>query len=198
MAKRVIPAGCIVLGAVLLIWPAFVNGYPLVFSDTGAFLHQTLGPLMIWDKPWIYGPFMHLFHWRLSLWPVVVAQGMMVSALLWLAVRVVCGRERAGVFLLAAGVVAGLTAAPFSAALLMPDVFTPCVVVAAFLLACARGVTASGRRGRRTARRIGGALPGLQKAARPRAARGMMRRRVARRTTGPARCRVGRRSSSRR
>ena len=62
------PLAAILAGAVLLAWPAVLNGYPLVFSDTGGFLHQTLGPLMLWDKPWVYGPFLHLFHWRVSLW----------------------------------------------------------------------------------------------------------------------------------
>ena len=29
-------------GGALLLWPAALNGYPLVFSDTGAFLAQTI------------------------------------------------------------------------------------------------------------------------------------------------------------
>ena len=69
-------AGAVAAGAALLAWPAFANGYPLMFSDTGAFLHQTLGPLMIWDKPWVYGPFLHLFHWRLTLWLPLAAQAL--------------------------------------------------------------------------------------------------------------------------
>ena len=34
-------AAAIAGGGALLLWPAFLNGYPLVFSDTGAFLAQT-------------------------------------------------------------------------------------------------------------------------------------------------------------
>jgi hypothetical protein len=56
------------LGAALLLWPALLNGYPIVFSDTGAFLAQTVVPLMIWDKPWIYGPFAWVFHQHVTLW----------------------------------------------------------------------------------------------------------------------------------
>ncbi|WP_338139301.1 hypothetical protein, partial [Roseomonas mucosa] len=81
-----VPAA-ILAGTLLLTWPAFLNGYPILFSDTGAFLHQTLGPLMIWDKPWIYGPLLHLFHQRQSLWPPLLAQGLMLSWLLWLTAR---------------------------------------------------------------------------------------------------------------
>lgn len=132
----------ILAGGALLVWPAFLNGYPLLFSDTGAFLHQTApppsGPLVIWDKPHVYGPLLHLFHWRATLWGPVLAQGAMLSWLLWLTQRALRGRAGAAVHL---GVCAGaafLTTAPFTAALLMPDVFAPAVLVALLLLGFAR------------------------------------------------------------
>jgi len=129
----------ILAGAALLLWPAFLNGYPLLFSDSGAFLHQTLGPLMIWDKPWIYGPFLHLFHWRFTLWGPVLAQGAILSWLLWLVQRALRGRATPAAHLgLAAGLALASTA-PFSAALLMPDIFAPVVVLCLFLLGCGRG-----------------------------------------------------------
>ncbi|MES2713904.1 MAG: hypothetical protein V4653_20175 [Pseudomonadota bacterium] len=121
-------------GAALLVWPAFLNGYPLLFSDTGAFLAQTLVPLMIWDKPWIYGPLLHLAHWRVSLWLPLAAQGLMVSHLIWLVLRVLRGQASARWHLAICAGVAGLTTAPFTIALLMPDVFAPVVVLAVFLL----------------------------------------------------------------
>lgn len=135
-------AASILAGAALLLWPALLNGYPLVFSDTGGFLHQTLGPLMLWDKPWVYGPLLHLAHWRVSLWLPVVVQGLVVSHLLWLVQRALGGApiERAvsGAtpmrHLAVCLVAALLTAAPFTVAMLMPDVFAPAVVLALFLL----------------------------------------------------------------
>ena len=121
-------------GAALLIWPAFFNGYPLLFSDSGGFLHQTLGPLMLWDKPYVYGPFLHAFHWRISLWGPVIAQGLILSQLLWLTLRVM-RRDAAPLWHLGLCAFAALaTAAPFSAALLMPDIFAPIVVLGLFLL----------------------------------------------------------------
>lgn len=136
----------VVLGAVPLVWPALVNGYPLVFSDTGGFLHQTLGPLMLWDKPYVYGPFLYAFHWRVTLWGPLAAQALIVSHLLWLAQR--CVRGSAGpmrhVAIMAA--VAAFTTAPFTVALLMPDVFAPVVVVALALLGFARAQLSRGER----------------------------------------------------
>lgn len=135
---RIANAAAILLAAPVLVWPALLNGYPILFSDTGAFLAQTLVPLMIWDKPWVYGPFLHLFHWRLTLWGPVAAQALMVSHLLWLTGRVIWGaRPVAHLGLCAA--VALLTSAPFTIALLMPDLFTAAVVLALFLLGFGKG-----------------------------------------------------------
>ena len=74
-------------GAVLLVWPALLNGYPIVFIDTVSYLNQTTLPELPWDKTLAYGPFLHLFHWRLTLWPAVAAQGLIASHLFWLAQR---------------------------------------------------------------------------------------------------------------
>jgi hypothetical protein len=134
----------VLVGGLLLAWPAFLAGYPLLFSDSGAFLHQTLGPLMLWDKPWIYGPVAFLFHWHSTLWPVVVAQGVMVSHLLWLALRAFGGGATPARHLLLCGLLAALTALPFTVALVMPDVFTPAVLLCALLLGFGRAALSRG------------------------------------------------------
>lgn len=138
MSPRLRAIVAVAAAAPLLVWPAFLNGYPLLFSDTGAFLHQTLGPLVIWDKPHVYGPLLHLLHWRLSLWPPVLAQGLMLSWLLWLAQRALRGGATPGLHLAICAATALLTTAPFTAALLMPDVFAPATLLALLLLGFAR------------------------------------------------------------
>ncbi len=130
------PAASVVAGAVLLIWPALLNGYPLLFSDTGAILEMSLEPTMGWDKPWIYGPFLHLFHWRTTLWLPLFAQGLIVSHLLWLTQAVVGPTGR---HLLLCAVLAVGSAAPWFTSLLMPDVFTPLAVLCLFILAWGPG-----------------------------------------------------------
>lgn len=124
-------------GALLLLWPAFLNGYPLVFSDTGAFLEQTAAAFPVWDKPMVYGPLLHAFHWRATLWGPAAAQALLLSWLLWLAARM--GRREtpdaaaAGHVLLVAALCIG-TAAPWFASLLMPDVLAPALVLAVAVL----------------------------------------------------------------
>ncbi|WP_211257409.1 hypothetical protein [Muricoccus aerilatus] len=136
--------GALLLGGLMLVWPAFLNGYPLVFSDSGAFLHQTLGPLMIWDKPWIYGPLILPLHLHRNLWPVPIAQGLVLSHLLWLLARTFGGGAWPGRHLLLCATLAALTAAPFTAAMVMPDVMTPVVVLSALLLGFGRAALSRG------------------------------------------------------
>ena len=124
----------ILLGAVFLAWPAILNHYPLVFSDTGGFLEQALMPDIGWDKPWIYGPFLTPFHARISLWPIPFVQAVILSAMLWLTHSLLRPPEPLPHLALCAILAAG-TAAPWFAALLMPDVFTPICVLGLFVLA---------------------------------------------------------------
>ena len=124
-------------GAVLMLWPALLNGYPVLFSDSGALLEMGLEPAMGWDKPWIYGPFLALFHWGATLWLPLAAQGLLTSGVLWLSQKAL-GAATARRHLLICTVLAIGTAAPWFASLLLPDFFAPIVVLCLFILAFGR------------------------------------------------------------
>ena len=123
----------VLAGAMLLVWPALVNGYPILFTDTHAFLVQAGQPRMVWDKPFTYGPFLRLFHEGVSLWLPLAAQGLILSHLLWLTAKAL-GQARAGGHLLLCAVLAAGSAAPWFVSLLMPDIFAPVTVLCLFLL----------------------------------------------------------------
>lgn len=128
----------ILAGAALFLWPALLNGYPLVFVDSVSYLGQTLFPEWPWDKTPVYGAFLHLFHWGWSLWPPVVAQVVILSHLLWLMQRAIRGDASViGHLLLCAGLTA-LTSAPWFAVTLMPDIFAGIGPLCLLLLGFAR------------------------------------------------------------
>jgi hypothetical protein len=127
------PAWAIGLAALLLVWPAAWNGYPLVFADTGTYLGQALMGYVGWDRPPFYSLFLQALHWRLSLWPVVIGQGLLVAHLLHLVLRVQ-GQPGPVPLVLAAAALAMLTGLPFVAAQLMPDFFTGVVMLCVWLL----------------------------------------------------------------
>jgi hypothetical protein len=127
-------ATAILAAALLLALPAFVNGYPLVFIDTVSYLEQTVLWQVSWDKTYVYGPFLLLGHWRLSLWGALALQCLVIAWLLWLVARAVWGGARPLGFAALASALAALTSLPWFAATLMPDVMSGVAVLCLFLL----------------------------------------------------------------
>jgi hypothetical protein len=125
----------VLAGALLLAWPALLNFYPILFSDTHAFLVQAGQPRMVWDKPWVYGPFLHVLHQGISLWLPLAAQVLILSHLLF-AIGGILGPRRPLDHVLLCLVLAIGSAAPWYASLLMPDIFAPVAVLCVFGLAC--------------------------------------------------------------
>lgn len=129
----------LLLGAALLAWPAALNGYPLVFIDTVSYLAHTIEAALPWDKTPVYGPLLHLFHWRQSLWPPLAAQALLLSWMVWLTRRVARparggpGAE-AALHLLVCAALAMATSLPWFAATLMPDVLAGVAALALYLL----------------------------------------------------------------
>ncbi len=127
----------VLAAAALLLWPALWNGYPIVFADTGTYLSQALHLYAGWDRPVFYSLFMLPLHGAVTTWPVVAIQALLTAWVLRLVCRVLLPGfpERAYI----AGV-AGLslcTWLPWIVCELMPDVFTPLLVLVLCLLALA-------------------------------------------------------------
>ena len=139
-------AGAIVAGALLLCWPAIVNRYPILFSDTHAYLVQASQPVMVWDKPSVYGPFLLLWHGRTTLWLPVLGQALLVSHLLWLTRKVIAPAPQPGFHLALCAALAAGSAAPWFVSLLMPDIFAPMAVLCLFVLGFGAGLRSGERR----------------------------------------------------
>lgn len=129
-------------GGLALLWPALINHYPILFSDTGGLLEMGLLPDMGWDKPWVYGPFLLGLHGRTTLWLPAFAQALLLSHMLWLAQKTLAqalAPVRPGRHLALCLGLAVATAAPWFASLLMPDIFAPIAVLCVFILGFGAG-----------------------------------------------------------
>ena len=126
-------AWAIGVAAILLVWPAIWNGYPLVFADSGTYLGQALLGYAGWDRPPFYSLFLLGLHWRLSLWPIVLGQGLLLAHLLHLVLRTQ-GHPGPVPLLLTALALAMFTGLPFFASQIQPDLFTGVVVLCAWLI----------------------------------------------------------------
>jgi hypothetical protein len=132
VAAWLVPAVCVPC----LIWPALWNGYPIVFADTGTYLSQAMHRYLGWDRPPFYSLFMLPLHLGLTTWPVVLAQAVLTVVTLDLTRRAM---GVPGWWLLVLSVfLASASALPWIVSELMPDLFTPLLVLLLTLLVFAR------------------------------------------------------------
>ncbi|MEK7858356.1 MAG: hypothetical protein AAB320_04360 [Elusimicrobiota bacterium] len=122
-------------GALLLLWGAFYNGFPLVYNDTGTYLSSGLDLALPLDRPIFYGLFLRATQvLGRSLWLPIAAQALIVSWLVLLVIRTVrpaaTTLERAAILLL----LAFGTALPWFCGQLMADVFAGLLALSAYLL----------------------------------------------------------------
>ena len=122
--------------AALLLWPALWNGYPIVFADTGTYLSQAVHHYAGWDRPVFYSFFMLPLHATVTLWPVVMVQALLTALVLWLVCRMLAPGLSGLGFVGGVAVLSVCTWLPWMVSELMPDVFTPLLVLVLCMLVC--------------------------------------------------------------
>ncbi len=143
-------AFAIAAGALMLIWPASRNGFPIVFSDTGTYIDAYLGTIESLflphiDRPDWYSGVIALFSVRHQLWGVVLAQAWIGAWLIRELVRGVSIRRPLRTTLIVCALSAIATPLPLLVSTLMPDVWLSFGFLAAAAL-CLPGQTSVLRR----------------------------------------------------
>jgi hypothetical protein len=121
----------ILIASVILSVAAIYNQYPLVWPDTGGYIHFTN---LIFRTPF-YSLLLYPIHLTWSLWPVVFFQSVMVAHIIYLVLRTTFGSAGALRLLLTVLILGVFSSLPWITGLIMPDVFTSVLVLAVFLLA---------------------------------------------------------------
>ncbi len=124
-------------GTLLLLIPALINGYPMIYSDTSTYLASgfTMQPPM--DRPMTYGLFIRLFSLNgISLWPVIIVQSFILSWLIYELVFRIFGEEQKFLFFIFPVIVliASFSGAGWASYYLIPDIFTPIMLLSAILI----------------------------------------------------------------
>jgi hypothetical protein len=123
----------ILVSALILCWPAFFNGYPLVFADSGNYIGQAMLHFIGWNAPPFYSLFLLATHWGVTLWSSILVQGLIVASLL--AITLAQFRLRGPYPVVAASLgLAIVSALPWVTSQLLADVFTGVVVLSLALL----------------------------------------------------------------
>ena len=131
IATRVAP---VAVAVPLLLWPALLNGYPIVFDDTGTYLSQAVHHYIGWDRPPFYSLFLLPLHLTITIWPVVVAQALLTASTLHLLRRSLVPAVSPWWLVPGVGLLALTTALPWFASQIMPDLFTPLLILALAML----------------------------------------------------------------
>jgi hypothetical protein len=118
---------------------ALYNGFPLTYPDTGNYLDNAID-LLHRDRPWFffrpptYGAFLVPFANSLTLWLLPAAQGLLVAGVVDTTLRSAAirlpGRALVGIFAL----LCAASSLPWFSGQIMPDVFTPIVILMSFVV----------------------------------------------------------------
>ncbi|MFI5097373.1 MAG: hypothetical protein ACHQT6_05305 [Candidatus Acidiferrales bacterium] len=122
-----------------LLWVAFFNGYPIIFSDTASYLLTGLTFIAFWPfRSPGYSIFTKLASLGISAWLVIGAQAIILVYVLDKTCEYLLGNERRYreiILLASVSVLAALTSLPWLVSQLMPDVFAGIVFLTSYLLA---------------------------------------------------------------
>ncbi|MGO9318551.1 MAG: hypothetical protein ACLPXT_06180 [Terracidiphilus sp.] len=145
--------GAVLLGALMLAWPAFYNGFPLIYPDSmtyladgrvvarALFLHQYSDYYGV--RSFFYSLGILPFYLKISPWPIVALQCLLAAWIIWLLARSFQAPSGAPLrmvvsYLLLILFLSLLTSASWYADFIMPDILGPLLYLSFYLLAFAR------------------------------------------------------------
>jgi hypothetical protein len=127
----------VVLGTIALMLAAFINGYPIVYSDTSTYLASGFELKTPFDRPITYGLFIKLTSLNgVSLWLVIFAQTLLLSFLLFKLLKEIFNGDK---FYLLVGLISTILLALFTSiswttCQLIPDIFTAILILSTIII----------------------------------------------------------------
>jgi len=131
------------LSTLLLLWVAFYNGFPVVYSDTSTYLASGFDLETPADRPITYGLFIMLTSLHgISLWIAAAVQSFMLAYILFLVFRHISGiRNYAVPAFISIFILSIFTSLPWISGMLLADVFTPVSIFTLLLLIFAKDLS---------------------------------------------------------
>jgi len=120
-----------------LLWPAFWNGFSLIFPDTGGYLLRPLEGTVGYGRSAFYGAFLAA-GMPLDFWPNIVVQALVTVFLIRTLVRTHGLDHDSYRVLVITLALAALSSLPWYVSQLMPDILVGWAVIALYLLAFRR------------------------------------------------------------
>ena len=120
-----VKAAYVLLGTVIICLPAIYNGYPMVYSDSGAYIRSGFEGIVPVDRPLIYGLFIRHSSLHSSLWFTVYTQSFLIAGILYITLGkfIADTRRKHLLYLLILSLISFFTGVGWYAGQLMPDIF---------------------------------------------------------------------------
>lgn len=122
--------------ALASVYLAFLNGYPLVTSDTGAYINNGFLLQVAQDRPIVYSIFLRFFSLQFSTWLVAFIQGCLIAFLLKQTINIILPSHNKmdnRPFYLISILTIAFTSLSWYTSQLMPDIFTSITVLAVLI-----------------------------------------------------------------
>jgi hypothetical protein len=132
------------VGGLVLPWPAFYDGYPLLFPDSMSYLED--GPLVAralflhrfsadyGGRSFIYCLGILPLHWNVTPWPIVGLNALLTAYVLWLVVRSILLRKTVMHYFVLVALLSFLTGLSWFVSLILPDIYGPVLYLSIYLL----------------------------------------------------------------
>ncbi|MEP6795230.1 MAG: hypothetical protein ABJB16_12945 [Saprospiraceae bacterium] len=124
----------ILLGALVLCTPAFVNTFPFLYTDTGTYLHCGFSGVVSDIRPMLYGLFIRFVSLKESLWLVVFIQAVIVSWTIHLFFNVFSNHTSSFKILASIFLLTLMTGLGEVTGMLMPDFLTAVMILIGAIL----------------------------------------------------------------
>ena len=135
-----------ICGGAALLWIAFVNGYPLLYPDSGSYLRVGTELHFLTDRPIVYGLMIASFARIGGLWAIIVAQALLTSFLIGATVKIITGRRSAILLFLCLLGLALFSSLPWFVGQIMPDLLPALMALLIFDILFAPDIETTWRR----------------------------------------------------
>lgn len=130
----------VLMGTVLILLPALVNGFPFVYPDTGTYLGSAFRGTVPVDRPAWYGLFMRISSLGgNTFWGIITAQALLSSMYVFRTVALLLPYRPHRAALIILAMLALASSLGWYAGQLMPDIFTGIGLLALFHVFMGRG-----------------------------------------------------------
>lgn len=129
----------ILFGAILLLVAAYINGFPIVYSDTSTYLASGFELETPIDRPIAYGLFLRASSLNgVSLWLTIGVQALIISFLLWTSMQLLLKNKprssKIQFFFFSLLVLISSTSLSWVTSELIADIMTPILILSVLLL----------------------------------------------------------------